>query len=371
MRTHGAYDVRPKSERVADLKNKTAELERELLDARMSLEREMAQPGSGRAPAHGHHQRTRHCAQCDASRGHAADLRHDHAADLMSAFGPAPEPEPSFGYGGADAGDEFYAADDRTEVIVNHGRRNSYNPGRARGRMMAGGAAFAAVIVAVLATMLLRSGASWPSSVATVQTEAATACQNPDVASEPGQVNFACAKATRQILWVFALMTSGDNPDFIDAKTGRQGLEPISPAQGGEVAWSLNLHHPYNPANPVDSLEVAARAINNIVGGATATGAHGNPVVQPGLEGHPANCARYTGSAALSARAGFPSLCARSVTSRAGQAALVADVYRKWVVGASQATARDAAVLFENANDPGAPRVQAILRYLSYSRLPA
>ena len=302
MKTHAAYDVRPKSERVADLKNKTAELERELLDARMSLERELAQAACGRAPAHGQAQRTRRCAREDAGR--------DHAAEMMSAFGPPPEP--SFGYGGVDPGDEIYAADDRTEVLVNHGRRNAYHPGRSRGRMMAGGAAFAAVIVAVLATMLLRSGASWPSSVATVQSEIATACQNPDVASEPGQVNFACAKATRQVLWVFALMTSGDNPGFIDAKTGRRGLEPIAPAQGGEVAWSLNLHHPYNPASPIDSLEVAARAINNIIGGATITGAHGNPIVQPGLEGHPANCARYTGSAAITARAGFPRLCARS-----------------------------------------------------------
>jgi hypothetical protein len=27
--------------------------------------------------------------------------------------------------------------------------------------------------------------------------------------------------------------------------------------------WSLNLHHPYDPANPIDSLAGAARAINN------------------------------------------------------------------------------------------------------------
>ncbi|MGD0685497.1 MAG: hypothetical protein ABSA03_10320 [Streptosporangiaceae bacterium] len=369
MRTHAAYDVPPKSQRVADLKTKAEELERELLDARISLEREIAQPGYGRASAHGRSQRARRCAQDDASRSHPADLRHDNAAGMAPPFGPGPEP--SFGYGSADAGDEFYAADDRTEVIVSHGRRNAYRPGRSRGRIMAGGAAFAAVIGAVLATMVLRSGPSWPTSVATVQTEAATACQNPDVASEPGEVNFACAKATRQILWVLALMTSGDDPNFVDAKTGRRGLEPIAPAQGGEVAWSLNLHHPYNPANPVDSLEVAARAINNIIGGATTTSAHGKPIVQPGLEGHPANCARYTGSAALTARAGFPSVCARPVASPAGQAALVADVYRKWVVGASSASARDAAVLFQNANDPAAPRVQAILRYLSYFKLPA
>ena len=77
----------------------------------------------------------------------------------------------------------------------------------------------------------------------------------PNVASEPGQVNFACGETTRQVLWVFALMTSNDNPNYSDPKSGRLGLEPITPTQGGEVAWSLDLHHPYNPQNPVDSLD--------------------------------------------------------------------------------------------------------------------
>jgi hypothetical protein len=235
--------------------------------------------------------------------------------------------------------------------------------------------AIAAVVIAVLITILVivlsGGGASWPSSVATVQTEIDRACQNPDVTSEPAQVNFACAKATRQILWIFALMMSGDDPNFADAGTGRMGLEPITPTQGGEVAWSLNLHHPYNPTNPIDSLEVAARAINNIIGGATLTGANGTSVVQSGLESNPANCVRYTGSAALASRQGFPSLCALPVSSPAGQAALVADVYLKWVIGAGPQAAQNAAVLFENANNPGDPQVQAILRRLPGSKLAA
>ena len=95
-----------------------------------------------------------------------------------------------------------------------------------------------------LVTVLLTGGASWPSSVPTMQAEITTACQNPDVTSEPGQINFACAKGTQQILWVFALLASSGNPQFSDTKSGRIGLEPIAPAQGAEVAWSLNLHHP-------------------------------------------------------------------------------------------------------------------------------
>jgi hypothetical protein len=143
------------------------------------------------------------------------------------------------------------------------------------------------------------------------------------------------------------------------------GLEPITPLQGGQVAWSLNLHHPYDPTDPVDSLAVAARAINNIIGGATLTKANGQPDVQSGLESDPRNCQRYTGSAALTSREGYPKLCARAITTSTGQAALVSDVYQKWVVGASRAEAGDAAVLFQNAKNPGDPRVQTILKRLA------
>ena len=208
---------------------------------------------------------------------------------------------------------------------------------------------------------VFKAGASWPASVTVVRAEIVRACQNPDVASEPGQVNFACGQTTQQVLWVFALLTSKDDPQFVSAKTGRRGLEPITPAQGGEVAWSLNLHQPYDPSKPIDSLEVAARAINNIVGGATVTGSNGKTVVEPGLESTPSNCARYTGSPAVVSRLGYPSLCALPVTTAAGQAALVSDIYLQWVVGSSQVAAQDAGVLFENASDPGNGQVQAIL----------
>ena len=250
------------------------------------------------------------------------------------------------------------------EAFVSRGRRSAYRPGLSRGRLVAIGAAIVAVGVAILVLTLSGGGPSWPASVASVQSQADRACQNPDVVAEPTQVNFACAKATRQILWVFALLMSGNDANFADAKTGRMGLEPITPTLGGEVAWSLNLHHPYDPTNPIDSLEVAARAINNIIGGATLTGANGTPQVQAGLESYPANCLRYSGSAALVSRHGFPSVCANPVSSPAGEAALVADVYLKWVIGAGPQAAQNAAVLFENANNPGDPQVQAILRSL-------
>jgi hypothetical protein len=260
------------------------------------------------------------------------------------------------------AGQRGSSAQEHTQALIDRGRRSARRARKPRSRKAVLAVAALAVLATITFVFIFRPSPSWPPSVATVQTEVTTACQNPNVASEPGQVNFACGKTTSQILWVFALMTSGNNPQFTDAKTGRQGLEPITPTQGGEVAWSLNLHHPYNPYNPVDSLEVAARAINNIIGGATLTSTSGKPAVQPGLLSNPNNCVKYTGSAAIVSRAGFPDLCAQPVVTTTGQSALVADAYRQWVVGASQAAAYEVSVLFANANSPGNAQVQAILK---------
>jgi hypothetical protein len=353
--------TRSDGQRLADLQRQTAQLERELSEARTSLERELAQAARGWQSARGN---------LIEANGYLLDDADDEpGADRMSALLEAPVP--SANGGGRRSGAHGYTPEDRTEVLINQGRRSARRVRLTRGHKAALGSVAATVAVAVAAVILFTGRASWPSSVAAVQSQAAKACENPDVKSAPGRVNFACADATRQILWVFALLTSGNNPRFVDAKTGRMGLEPIMPAQGGQVAWSLNFNHPYDPANPVDSIAVAARAINNIIGGATVTAADGRPVVQAGLEGRPANCLRYTGSAAVTARKGYPPLCARPVASAAGQAALVADVYRKWVVGASPQEAQNAGVLFQNADNPGNPRVQAILRQVSSSRAPA
>ena len=264
---------------------------------------------------------------------------------------------PQSGRGGPSAGG-------RTQTLIDRGRLSAGRARKSRFRKIVLGGAGLAAVIAIASVLLFRTSPSWPPSVATVQSEITTACQNPNVASEPGQVNFACGKTTSQVLWVFALMTSGDNPQYTEAKSGRLGLEPITPTQGGEVAWSLDLHHPYNPYDPVDSLVVAARAINNIIGGATLTSSNGKPAVEPGLESTPANCARYTGSSAVVAHAGFPSLCAQPVSTTTGQAALVADAYKQWVVGATPEAAYDVSVLFANANDPGNAQVQAILKTL-------
>ena len=272
---------------------------------------------------------------------------------------------------GGGSGGGAPAADGRTEALINRGRPGSRRPRRRRllahWRLIVAGmiALLTGVVVALVATR--GSGAVWPASVATVQAEIEQACANPDVAAEPSGLNFACAKDTNQVLWVFALLTSGDNPNFVDQSTGRKGLEPVQPAQGGDIAWSLNLHHPYDPANPIDSLAVAARAINNIISGAALTSSAGSALIEPGLEGKAANCQRYTGSAKLATRPGYPAACASPVTTAPGQAALVSDVFQQWMDGTPTRIAMEAGVLFGNADNPGNPQVRAILASLPAS----
>jgi hypothetical protein len=282
--------------------------------------------------------------------------------DYSRAAPTVPRPSRRASQGARAAPGHGRLTDERTEILITQGRRSAR--GHVRARTVGVTVAVAVLMAIVLSAIVLRKGASWPPSVTVVQKEITAACQNPNVASEPNQVNFACAKGTSQVLWVFSLLTTGDNPNFTDPQSGRKGLEPITEAQGGEVAWSLDLHHPYDPFNSVDSLEVAARAINNIIGGASLTSTTGQPYVQAGLLSNPANCLKYTGSSAVIARAGFPAICADSVTSLAGQAELVADVYSQWLTGSPSLDAQEASVLFENANDPGNPQVQAILKTL-------
>ncbi len=337
----------------SDIELRAVDLERELSEWRESRARELAESAQRREREH------------DATE--AARLRD---REFLRATGNSrtsaarPRPGPAAGHTWPIPDDGRRPAKDRTRALIDRGRHTARLRRSRRVRKIAIASVTGLVVLVIGAMIVLRHGPSWPSSVATVKSEIATACQNPNVVSEPGQVNFACGKDTSQILWVFSLMTSNNNPSYSDSKTGRKGLEPIAPAQGGQIAWSLNLHHPYDPFNVIDSLQVAARAINNIIGGATLTGANGSPAVQPGLESKPANCARYTGSSAMITHAGFPSLCASPVASREGQAALAGDVYQQWMVGATAVAAQDVSVLFQNADNPGDPQVQAILKAL-------
>jgi hypothetical protein len=270
--------------------------------------------------------------------------------------------------GPGPAGTGPHATGGRTEALINRGRpaagRSWTRWVRAHLRAIGIAAAIAGAGIIALVVALPGGGASWPASVTPVKAEITQACENPNVAAEPSQLNFACAKSTQPILWVFALLTSGNNPGFADQATGRKGLEPIQPTQGGDIAFSLNLHQPYNAANPIDSLQVAARAINDIISGATLTSSSGAPLVENGLESTAADCQRYTGSARLVTRSGYPPRCAQPVSTPTGQAALVSDVFQQWMGGTPSQMAAQAGVLFENADNPGNPQVQAILATL-------
>jgi hypothetical protein len=343
-------------DRIAILENRAAELERRLLAVTRPVGAptwgNVAMPGDGAPPEPELPEAEMFEPELEAEED-AAYLE-ETAADGAHADGGAVAPGP----------------DVRTEALINHGRpRARRTPARrilAHWRLLAVGAV--AMVAGLIAALVAAggSGASWPGSVTTVQAEIEQACANPDVAAEPSGLNFACAKSTQQVLWVFSLLTSGNNPGFVDPSTGRKGLEPIQPAQGGDIAWSLNLHHPYNPANPADSLQVAARAINNIISGATLTSASGGALVEPGLESKAANCERYTGSSKLVSLAGYPARCASPVTG-SGEQALVSDVFQQWMGGTPAQIAGQAGLLFENADNPGNPQVQAILNSLPAS----
>jgi len=356
------------ADRIAILENRAAELERRLLaalpaDGTAGWGNVATPPGPGTAAGY---------QPDDVPEPDVPGIRYAYGQDAYA--GDAAGGQAAGGDAGPDQGDGMAGAagpDRRTEALINHGRSRA-KPGRPRRilrhwRMIAVGAV--ALVAGLIAALVVAGGgsAAWPSSVGTVQAEIKQACENPDVAAEPSGLNFACGKDTQQVLWVFSLLTSGNNPGFVDQSTGRKGLEPIQPSQGGDIAWSLNLHHPYNAGSPADSLQVAARAINNIISGATLTSASGGALVEPGLESKGANCQRYTGSAKLVSRPGYPARCAAPLNGPGGAAALVSDVFQQWMGGTPSQIAQQAGVLFQNADNPGDPRVQAILSSLPAS----
>ncbi|HEY7275552.1 MAG TPA: hypothetical protein VH594_06290 [Trebonia sp.] len=366
------------ADRIAILESRAAELERRLLaalppDGTSTWHNVATPPGPTGAPAdapappEAYHTGAYPVEELpEAEADPYADEADDYAGD--------DEPGAADGHsdgGTADPGGDAASPGGRTEALINHGRSRA-KPARSRRilrhwRMIAVGAV--ALLAGLITVLVVVGGGSpgWPASVATVQAQVKQACENPDVAAEPSGLNFACDKDTQQVLWVFSLLTSGNNPGFVDQSTGRKGLEPIQVSQGGDIAWSLNLHHPYNPANPVDSLQVAARAINNIISGATLTSDSGGQLIEPGLESKAANCQRYTGSSKLDTRPGYPARCAAPINGTEGEAALVSDVFQQWMGGTPSRIAQQAGVLFQNADNPGNSQVQAILSSLPAS----
>src|SRR6266849_5446850 len=97
MRTHHEFDIHLRSQLLSDLKDKTAELERQLSDARMSLDRELAEAAGTGDPG---------------------------------SWAPSPE--------------------GRTQILLNHGRRTAYKAGLTRGRKIAAAVAILALAMTIL-----------------------------------------------------------------------------------------------------------------------------------------------------------------------------------------------------------------------------
>src|SRR5512135_1013884 len=72
------------------------------------------------------------------------------------------------------------AAEERTQAIIDRGRRSVSRVRKPRSRKVLYGVAAAVAVVMVASVLFLRSSPSWPPSVATVQGQITTACQNPN-----------------------------------------------------------------------------------------------------------------------------------------------------------------------------------------------
>ena len=155
------FDSRPDSHQLADLKNQTEELERKLADARVLLERELAQSGWGRLPAPGRSPEN----GLWPVEGMPAE---SDGSVLWDPYGePEPEPDPAYGWAGEH--DWADAREDRTEALVSQGRRSARYRRIPRGYKVGIAVAVGVVLVTVATGIFFNGRASWPASVATIR----------------------------------------------------------------------------------------------------------------------------------------------------------------------------------------------------------
>ena len=179
MSTYFDDFIRLNTQRIADLKRTTEDLEREIFDARVSLEHELAESELAAEPAAAQAGRGCQCAPADDYAG-ADTVR------LAGAYlAPSRTPDDDSG----PAGCPVHVPQTRTASLVTHGRRSAYRRGLSRISKVAVGAVIGAVLVAILVVVMAQGGASWPASVAVVQGQTEIACQNPDVRSEIGRAH--------------------------------------------------------------------------------------------------------------------------------------------------------------------------------------
>ena len=247
------------ADRIAILENRAAELERRLLAvaaartvprvAQRGHRPTARRRGQRRARRKARRRRQRRCPPTC-----RADARDVSATDLPGRADATPTAAPTTARRPPGQADGAPGPDQRTEALINHGRPRARRS-RPRRILGTGGCSRSARSRcwpgssrrwSRWAAAAPAGRPAWPPS----RPRSSRPAQNPDVAAEPSGLNFACDKDTQPVLWVFSLLTSGNNPSFVDQSTGRKGLEPIQPAQGGDIAWSLNLHHPVQPGQP-------------------------------------------------------------------------------------------------------------------------
>ena len=172
--------IRLKSEHLADLKKTTAEIEREIANARDLLQREFARSRAGQAAEAGFPGEACQCEDCQPQQARVPSPRRPAYAAPRLDFGFAPgQAEPGetdrFDVGGyaadlARAEADAAGADpdaDRTTILINKGRATAHRRKLAVSRKLVI-AAIAGVTLLVVLILLVTSGsgASWPASVA-------------------------------------------------------------------------------------------------------------------------------------------------------------------------------------------------------------
>ena len=142
--------IRLNSERIADLRKTTADIERDVAAARGSLEREFARAvrTAEESPAY-----FRGACQCGADHGQGAP-------DPGSAWVPFPAPRQAFDDEARDLDCPVHSAEERTAVLLNSGRSTAGRRRLPRGGLSAAGAVLAVALVAILVMALSGGGAS-------------------------------------------------------------------------------------------------------------------------------------------------------------------------------------------------------------------
>ena len=179
MRTQIDDNVRQRSQRLADLQNEAAELERRLSDTRVLLKGELDGSGRDSAAIPEQIRVSQHARPMPAELDFEANF-----GEPDEAYELGPDADEAAGYDSAYYGRALPSAEARTEVLVTHGRGGRHYRNISRRQLIAAAAAGLA-LVTILVVILAGGGASWPSSVALTWRVVLCSRRAPSRASSP------------------------------------------------------------------------------------------------------------------------------------------------------------------------------------------